>query len=89
MPVKIIKRGGIDVAEPAPVVEGGASADLAPTEEMTEEHRTWREYIPQHGSKPQPCPYCKHEYLKPCDEVAHKVCANFLFLQGEKRFLKP
>ena len=37
----------------------------------------WRDRMPPLGTKPHPCPYCKHLYIMPCTEDQHGACINF------------
>lgn len=39
----------------------------------------------QYGARPstaKACPYCKHPYLKPCNEKTKNDCPNYKFLQS-------
>lgn len=90
MSVKIVKRGSSVGVAAAPVVEGGLVAEVAEPKALASEptpeerERWWQEHVPPPNAKPRKCPYCRHEYLMPCDEKRHAACANYLFLQGKK-----
>lgn len=36
-------------------------------------------------SKAKVCAFCKHTYLKPCDDKAKDKCPNFLFIQQKAK----
>ena len=52
--------------------------------EKAEALARWAQFVPP-NAKPTPCPYCKHNYLRPCTEEEHGQCMNYKALQ--KRFV--
>lgn len=46
--------------------------------------RWWQERGLPIDAKPRTCLYCKHEYLRPCDESDHAKCMNFTHLYANR-----
>jgi hypothetical protein len=42
----------------------------------------------QYGARPslaKACPFCKHSYLKPCNDKTKESCPNYQHLKGRKK----
>lgn len=55
----------------------------------TKDKKTKREKLPppsvaETQSRVKQCAFCKHWYIKPCDEKTKDACANFKFLATRK-----